>query len=206
MKKRARKPSSAARYPPPSERRLAILRAAADVLRGKDYHDLTMEDVARRAGVAKGTLYLYFPAKEDLFKAVAKDMFRTAVARWESIRARTAPGLERVRALLRAQLEFFEENREIFVQVFQGNPPLCLASNPRERGDMIMANVHVLADALAEAMALKLLRRADAQEAAVCLFGMIRGFVFARILGGMGGPLQGRAGFVWDSFYRGMKP
>ena len=33
----------------------------------------SMEDVAKRAGVAKGTLYLYFPSKDDLFKAVIRE-------------------------------------------------------------------------------------------------------------------------------------
>ncbi len=34
------------------------------------YHDITMLEIARRAGLAKGTVYLYFPSKEALFLAV----------------------------------------------------------------------------------------------------------------------------------------
>jgi AcrR family transcriptional regulator len=194
-----------ARRRAPVERRRVILAAARDVLQDKDYHDLTMEDVARRAGVAKGTLYLYFPAKEDLFRAVAHDMFQAALARWKVIVAETTPGLDRVRALVEAQLEFFEQHRGIFVQVFQGSLPMRLTENPKKRAEMIMANVHVLAGALKEAMDRRLLRPADPFQSAVCLFGLIRGFVIARILGGMAGLLPSRAATIWDCFYRGMK-
>ena len=39
----------------------------------RGYAATRLEDVARAAGVSKGTLYLYYPSKEDLFKAVVRD-------------------------------------------------------------------------------------------------------------------------------------
>ncbi|HEV8715563.1 MAG TPA: TetR/AcrR family transcriptional regulator [Candidatus Binatia bacterium] len=47
----------------------AILRAAAELFAEKDFHQVLMEEVALRAQVGKGTLYRYFPAKEDLYLA-----------------------------------------------------------------------------------------------------------------------------------------
>ena len=44
-----------------------ILRAALLVFAKKGFYDATMEDIAQKAGVAKGTLYLYFASKEELF-------------------------------------------------------------------------------------------------------------------------------------------
>ena len=41
--------------------------AAADLLRSRDIPDIRMEDVARHAGVSKGTLYLYYNQREELF-------------------------------------------------------------------------------------------------------------------------------------------
>jgi AcrR family transcriptional regulator len=49
------------------ERRSAILRAAADLFDDLDFDDLSMAMIAQRAGLAKGTLYLYFRTKEELF-------------------------------------------------------------------------------------------------------------------------------------------
>ena len=51
-------------------RRRSILAGAVALLRETPYSDLRMTDLARRLGLGKGTLYLYFPTKESLFLAV----------------------------------------------------------------------------------------------------------------------------------------
>jgi AcrR family transcriptional regulator len=53
-----------------------IIGAALEVFAAKGFADAKLDDIARRAGISKGTLYLYFETKEDLFRAVA----RSAVA------------------------------------------------------------------------------------------------------------------------------
>jgi len=50
-----------------------ILAAAAELLEGWSYSDITMDRIAERAGVAKGTLYLYFRTKEALFLSLYED-------------------------------------------------------------------------------------------------------------------------------------
>lgn len=50
-----------------------LLAAALDLFVERGYAGTRLDDVARRAGVSKGTLYLYFQNKEDLFKAVVRE-------------------------------------------------------------------------------------------------------------------------------------
>lgn len=50
-----------------------ILAAALTVFAERGYTATRLDDVARKAGVTKGTVYLYFPNKEELFKAVIRD-------------------------------------------------------------------------------------------------------------------------------------
>ena len=50
-------------------RRAAILETAAALLGRREFATITMAEVARRCGLAKGTLYLYFKSKEELFLA-----------------------------------------------------------------------------------------------------------------------------------------
>jgi AcrR family transcriptional regulator len=59
-------PITSARRPATGEKRELLLDAAIELFRGKGLHDTTVEEIARRAGVAKGTFYLYFQTKEDL--------------------------------------------------------------------------------------------------------------------------------------------
>ncbi len=52
------------------ERAALILQAAEEVLAEKGYHETSMDEIAARVGVAKGTVYLHFPSKEDLVFAL----------------------------------------------------------------------------------------------------------------------------------------
>jgi AcrR family transcriptional regulator len=60
-----------------------LLAAAIDLFVERGFASTRLEDVARRAGVSKGTLYLYFDNKEELFKAVVRDSIVPAVAEAE---------------------------------------------------------------------------------------------------------------------------
>jgi AcrR family transcriptional regulator len=61
--------------------------AALDLFVEKGYAATRLEDVAVRAGVSKGTLYLYFDGKEALFKAVVREGLLPALAMGESLAA-----------------------------------------------------------------------------------------------------------------------
>ncbi|MCG5240044.1 TetR/AcrR family transcriptional regulator [Azospirillum doebereinerae] len=50
-----------------AKRRETILTAAAELFAGRDYADVQVDEVAKRAGVGKATLYRYFPSKEELY-------------------------------------------------------------------------------------------------------------------------------------------
>jgi len=62
-----------------------ILSAALDVFRERGFAAARLEDVARRAGVSKGTLYLYFPGKEAIFKALVREAILPNIARAEAM-------------------------------------------------------------------------------------------------------------------------
>jgi AcrR family transcriptional regulator len=60
-----------------------LTRAALELFVERGYAATRLEDVARRAGVSKGTLYLYFDSKEELFKAVVREGVVPALERGE---------------------------------------------------------------------------------------------------------------------------
>ncbi len=59
-----------------------LLSAALDLFVEKGYAATRVEEVARRAGVSKGTLFLYFASKEDLFKAVVRENLSVRFPKW----------------------------------------------------------------------------------------------------------------------------
>jgi AcrR family transcriptional regulator len=107
------RPRRARRVPPP-ERRQAILDAALNVFAEQGFAAARLDDVARQAGVAKGTLYLYFRDKEELFEQILKSVAGPVMSRVEALAA-----IESVPAnLLLAQIlqflqtEVLDTNRE----------------------------------------------------------------------------------------------
>jgi AcrR family transcriptional regulator len=63
-----------------------LLDAALDTFREKGFAATRMEDIAARAGVSKGTIYLYYPSKEAVFEAL--------------VRANLVPRIERIQTLM----------------------------------------------------------------------------------------------------------
>jgi len=59
-----------------------LLDAALDLFVEKGFAATRAEEVAARAGVSKGTLFLYFPSKEDLFKAVVRETISGRFTEW----------------------------------------------------------------------------------------------------------------------------
>ncbi|HMR29961.1 MAG TPA: TetR/AcrR family transcriptional regulator [Geminicoccaceae bacterium] len=67
-----------------------ILRAALETFAEKGFAAARLEDVALRAGIGKGTLYLYFSSKEELLRAVVREALVPNIARAERLAARHA--------------------------------------------------------------------------------------------------------------------
>jgi AcrR family transcriptional regulator len=68
-----------------------ILAAALECFRERGFTATRLEDVAARAGVTKGTIYLYYPSKEDLFKAVVWGELTPNIERLEAIVEQPGP-------------------------------------------------------------------------------------------------------------------
>lgn len=62
-----------------------IIEAAITVFCEQGYGAARLEDVARRAGVAKGTVFVYFPTKPDLFRAVARSLLEANLLRLQAL-------------------------------------------------------------------------------------------------------------------------
>jgi AcrR family transcriptional regulator len=76
--------SPGARHTRGGARREAILAAALEEFSARGFAATRLDDVARRAGVAKGTIYLYFPDKETLFQELIRSMLSPLVGVIES--------------------------------------------------------------------------------------------------------------------------
>ena len=89
----------------PDERRRQILLVAADLFVQHGYSGTSIRDIARRAGLLPGSVYHYYPAKEDLFVAVHREGFRQLIARAEEIMRSEADPWRRIELACAAHIE-----------------------------------------------------------------------------------------------------
>src|SRR6185436_6698463 len=89
---------------PARPKRDAILRAAIDVFAERGYFNAQVADVARAAGIAAGTVYLYFKSKDDLLVSIFERSMRVGLAEGRAAVADLADPGERLRRLARSHL------------------------------------------------------------------------------------------------------
>jgi AcrR family transcriptional regulator len=106
----------------PEVRSADILNAALDAFVENGFAATRLEDIAERAGVSKGTLYLYFESKEALFKAVIRETIVPVVERAEQrVEAFSGSSRELLALTLRSSWSALSESR------MTGLPKLVLA-------------------------------------------------------------------------------
>lgn len=95
-----------------AERRQSIIEAAAKQFATHGYNDCDMECVAAKAGIGKGTLYLYFPGKQELFFACVDLGMKQMQAAVNAAAEAASEPFEKIDRGIRAYLNFFDGHPE----------------------------------------------------------------------------------------------
>ncbi|MBI4965597.1 MAG: TetR/AcrR family transcriptional regulator [Desulfomonile tiedjei] len=101
------------------EARSKILEAALDEFSEKGYHASTIDSIAERAGIAKGTVYRYFNTKEQLFNALKDDTIGEFVELARKDLSREEDVVMIIESIIKMYLSFFEKNSAFFKVITQ---------------------------------------------------------------------------------------
>ncbi len=96
-------------------KRERILRAAVDVFAQSGYFNAKVSDIAKAAGVADGTIYLYFDGKEDLLITIFREHTRNYLHSLELQLASVSRSEDRIRVAIRHHLETLGRDRSLAV-------------------------------------------------------------------------------------------
>lgn len=100
------------------ERAALILSAAQDVFVDKGYYDASIDEIAERAGIAKGTVYLHFPSKEDLLVALVEQQISAFLVRVEQVSHETTTVRARLeRILLDVYTRMHEQRNQVLLEL-----------------------------------------------------------------------------------------
>ncbi len=97
----------------PGAKKRHILEAARRLLVEHDFQDIVLDEVAKKAGVAKGTLFLHFKNKEDFFSAAFADLADSLGQELEALaKTQLFKGKEMLAAAAKVVLNHFDRNRD----------------------------------------------------------------------------------------------
>jgi TetR/AcrR family fatty acid metabolism transcriptional regulator len=189
--------------PRADDKRKRILQAAVKVFARRGYFGARVSEIAKRAGVADGTIYLYFRGKEDilvsLFDEVMTEHLSTAR---EALRG--LPGTPaRLRAIAEHHLKVLGENRDLAV-IFQVELRQSVKFMERFTASWLQDYFALVREVIEDGQRDGSLR-ADLPKkiATKAFFGALDEMVTSWIIGGKGYDLSSLAGPVVDLFLRG---
>jgi AcrR family transcriptional regulator len=162
-------------------RRTEIIDAARSVFARKGFARGIMDQIAKEAGIAKGTIYLYFRSKKEIYRAVLNhDMEFLKMSTLERIDA--AGNLkDKIRAFTLSRLENAEARKEIFRIMDTESGSLSFTRS--QYRDWLREPVLRLASAIEDASRRGEIRRVPSEKAAWIIADMTRGTIQRRLLG-----------------------
>jgi len=191
--------------PPPAPKRDAILRAAIDTFAERGYFNAQVADVARAAGVAAGTVYLYFKSKDDLLISIFERSMRDGLSRGRESVADLDDPPERLRRLARGHLARLGNDRNLAV-VFQVELRQSTKFMERFSSTLLRDYLGLIREAIADGQRRGLFRTdIKPTSAAKMLFGALDEMATNWILSKRRYSLEAEADEVVDFFLNGAR-
>lgn len=190
--------------PPVGDKRDAIMRAATQVFAQRGFFNAQVADVARAAGVAAGTVYLYFRSKDDLLVSVFERTMKDAIAEGRAALVGTSDPCERLSRIARLHLERLGRDRDLAV-VFQVELRQSTKFMERFSSSYLREYLGIIREAVEAGQAAGLFRRnISATTAAKILFGALDEMATNWMLSRRHYPLENDADTVIDLFLHGV--
>jgi AcrR family transcriptional regulator len=170
----------------------SIQEATMRVISRKGMAAATMQEIAEEAGVAKGTLYLYFRDRDELVEKTFENAMTHLHERIDAALLGEGTIEEKLRSVIAAKFRFFEENREFFRLYMSLRIPEGNAAQQRRQKrtcqPQYRARVDQLVGVLQDAMDRGEIREMDPRRLALLFIEGTNAFVIERIMEESGPP------------------
>lgn len=95
------------------KRKHQIIKTAANLFSEKSFHDVTVDEIAEKVGVAKGTIYLYFSSKEKLYLEILEETFDSIESLLEEEVEKSDSAPEKLRNVLKIIFRFYRRHLDV---------------------------------------------------------------------------------------------
>jgi len=187
------------------EKKRHILESARLLLVSRGLQGLTLDDVAKKAGVAKGTLFLHYKNKEELLSAAYLDLSDSLESALKGIADSAAQGSDLLQTTVEAILSYLDTNSDFLLQIGPDRFPGCGPKSCRELAKKIAGDMGHLSKILDKFSKSSGVRLKNQWRCACVLFGLCRASLFYRIFVENKESLRARASSVVDIFLNGVR-
>ena len=195
----------AARRTGAAPKRELILRAATDVFASRGFFNAQVADVARAAGIAAGTVYLYFRSKDDLLVSIFERTMRDGLDEGRKMVTAIDDPTERLRRFARLHLARLGRDRNLAI-VFQVELRQSTKFMERFSSTLLRDYLGLIRSAIADGQNAGAFRATlSATAAAKMFFGALDEMATNWILSRRRYPLEADADAVVDLFVNGAK-
>jgi len=186
-------------------RKSELLNAARAVFGKKGFHDASIEEIAEMAEVAKGTVYLYYKSKNDLYLEALRFGIESLVNELKKRADSAGSCLETLRLLTRTKIVFFEENRDFFRIYYSelGKLPAHPAGLTLVR-DLYTEQAEVFQRVLRQGIKRREVRPLDIEKTAFAIADLTRGIAMQRLLGMSSTRLEDDVEFIVNVIWKGI--
>ncbi len=205
-KESASRPRTAVRLSAARDKRDAILRAAMQVFARRGFFNSQVADVARVAGVAAGTVYLYFRSKDHLLASIFEKTMQEAIDEGQAALAGIDDPVARLREIARLHLDRMGRDRDMAI-VFQVELRQSVKYMEKFSSSLLQDYLRLIGNTIAKGQAEGALRGdISATVAAKILFGALDEMATNWILSKRAYSLVSKADTVVDVFLNGVRP
>jgi TetR/AcrR family fatty acid metabolism transcriptional regulator len=162
----------------------AILHVAERLFSERGYHGVSVDEIARDAGVSKGLVLYHFKSKQDLFQNVLIDGFLTIENEMRAIVQSEMTGREKIRATVAAYLEFDQRRLNLLGSAHDLGPVLAGTEAHARAHELVNEERARLAKLVEDAVAKGEFRPVDSRVAANVVLGAIHGLAMETVLEG----------------------
>jgi len=186
-------------------RKSELLNAARAVFGKKGFHDASIEEIAEMAEVAKGTVYLYYKSKNDLYLEALRFGIGSLVNELKKRADSAGSCLETLRLLTRTKIVFFEENRDFFRIYYSelGKLPAHPAGLTLVR-DLYTEQAEVFQRVLRQGIKRREVRPLNIEKTAFAIADLTRGIAMQRLLGMSSTRLEDDVEFIVNVIWKGI--
>jgi AcrR family transcriptional regulator len=187
-------------------RTAGILEAARKVFAKKGFSNATVDDIASAAGVAKGTVYLYYESKRDIYFAALKFGIEQMYSVLDEELKRVSAPEDKLRTLISVKLAYFDDNRDFFKIYYSELGNICIhpGTIDSEFKTLYLSQAKVVESILKEGARKKVIRALRTEQTAFAISDVIRGVVTQRVLGWSKSKISQDVDFIFDLIWKGV--